>query len=638
MLAVVPPKRRDGNSSFVKLVSYTVCREDVNLSETLSPDNPTFRLPRSEEAIFNNLVSYATRNALPDSDDVIAMFPDGRQQVKFDKVVCETNCFSLASAASEMNMVAMQNARCKDPVYHTILSWPEGERPTHDQIFESARHCLKGLGMADHQYVFAIHDDTDNLHVHLSVNRVNPVTYKAASLYNDHFVLDRCCREMELKHQWKHDNGPYRVNDQDMVVRNKNFYKPAPAAARRLEFFSDKESLHTYAVDHCRDKIETLLMSDQQYQWDDIHDVFHAAGLELRQKGTGLAIYDINDDSQIPLRASRLHPELTLADQQEHIGAFELAPKRDDAPGRLVQNCVPVESLYDSLLHCRDRGARAERRIARAEAREDLIGRYKSYKNGFVRPDLSKDDMRTRFREVAAEYRVRKNHVRLVQRDPLLRKLMYRALEVDKMKAMSALKIQIRTERDAIKASPDARPLSYRAWVEVQASQLDAAAVSQLRGWAYRQQRQNRTAPISGNVFLNAVADDVKPATIRGYETTVKRDGAVVYSSGGKPVLMDRGVLIEVADAPEERGKNLAMAMHITAQKSGERSEIRGDTAFVRDAIGRIPHFNSSSGKTVPLTHPVQRQWAGYDAPKPAEEKQVVPQNAAPRYTPPKPQ
>lgn len=235
-------------------------------------------------------------------------------------------------------------------------------------------------------------------------------------------------------------------------------------------------------------------------------------------------------------------------------------------------------------------------------------------------------------------YRVRKNHVRLVQRDPLLRRLMYRALEVDKMKAMSALKIQIRTERDAIKASPDARPLSYRAWVEVQASQLDAAAVSQLRGWAYRQQRQNRTAPISGNVFLNAVADDVKPATIRGYETTVKRDGAVVYSSGGKPVLMDRGVLIEVADAPEERGKNLAMAMHITAQKSGERSEIRGETAFVRDAIGRIPHFNASSGKTVPLTHPVQRQWAGYDVPKPAEEKQVAPQNAAPRYTPPKPQ
>lgn len=638
MLAVVPPKRRDGNSSFVKLVSYTVCREDVSLSETLSPDNPTFRRPRSEEAIFNNLVGYATRNALPDSEDVIATFPDGRQQVKFDKVICETNCFSLASAASEMNMVAMQNTRCQDPVYHTILSWPEGERPTPDQIFESARHCLKGLGMADHQYVFAIHDDTDNLHVHLSVNRVNPVSYKAASLYNDHFVLDRCCRELELKYQWKHDNGPYRVNDQGMVVRNKQFYKPAPAAARRLEFFSDKESLHTYAVDHCRKKIDTLFISGQQYHWDDIHDVLHAAGLELRQKGTGLAIYDLNDDSHIPLRASRLHPELTLDEQQELIGVFEKAPVRDTVPGRLLQNCVAIESLYDSLLHCRDRGARAERRIARAEAREDLIGRYQTYKKGFVRPGISKEDMRTRFRELAAEYRIRKNHVRLVQRDPLLRKLMYRALEVDKLKAMSALKIQIRTERDAIKSSSDARPLSYRAWVEVQATHLDTAAVSQLRGWAYRQKRQNRTAPISGNVILNAVADDVKPAIIRGYETTVKRDGAVVYSSGGKPVLLDRGVLIEVADAPEERGKNLAMALHITAQKSGERSEIRGENDFVRDTIQRIPQFNASSGKTVPLTHPVQRQWAGYDAHKPKDEIQPVPQSPAPRYTPPKPQ
>lgn len=220
MLAVVAERRRDGKSSFVHLVSYTILREDLEMAETRSPDKPFIRKSRSEEAIFNDLVNYATQNALPDSQDVIAIFPDGRQWLRCDKVLCETNCFSLATASTEMDMVAMQNARCVDPIWHVILSWPEKERPTHDQIFSSARHCLEQMGMEGHQYIFAIHDDTDNLHCHLTVNRINPVSLKAASLYNDHFVLDRCCRELELKNGWKHDNGPYVVDEEGAVVRS----------------------------------------------------------------------------------------------------------------------------------------------------------------------------------------------------------------------------------------------------------------------------------------------------------------------------------------------------------------------------------------------------------------------------------
>ncbi|ALX97524.1 hypothetical protein AV650_28680 (plasmid) [Serratia fonticola] len=614
MLAVVAERRRDGKSSFVQLVSYTILRDDVEMSETLSPERPFVRKSRSEDKIFNDLVGYATRNALPDSQDVIATFPDGRQQVRCDKVICETNCFSLATASTEMDMVALQNTRCNDPVYHAILSWPESESPTPDQIFESARHCLKRLGMEGHQYVFAIHDDTDNLHCHLTVNRINPVNYKAASLYNDRFTLDRCCRELELKNGWKHDNGPYMVNDSGAIVRRQKFYKSAPAAARQLEHFGDKESLFSYAVDNCREKMDALFLGGN-YDWDGVHDILIAAGLELRQKGEGLAIYDVADDEQAPIKASDLHPELTLSCQQELIGGFTRASviREVNRDGKdVLLSAVDIESQYDNRLHRRDKEARAERRNSRAEARQDLIARYKAYKTSFVRPVISADAARTRFRELAAGYRIRKNNVRMTERDPLLRKLMFRALEVEKMRDMAALRLQIRDERKALKEMPGSRPLSYRAWVEVQATGNDAAAISQLRGWAYREKRKNRTAPISDNIILHSVADDIRPSQIRGYDTNVNRDGAVVYSSGGKPVLLDRGLYIEVADAPAEKGKNLAMALHITGEKSGETVEVRGDKAFVQRTIQYIPHFNASSGKTVPLTHPVQRQKAGY--------------------------
>ncbi|WP_312284309.1 TraI/MobA(P) family conjugative relaxase [Yokenella regensburgei] len=614
MLAVVAERRRDGKSSFVQLVSYTILRDDVEMSETLSPERPFIRQSRSEYHIFNDLVGYATRNALPDSQDVIATFPDGRQQVRCDQVICETNCFSLATASTEMDMVTIENTRCNDPVYHAILSWPESERPTPDQIFDSARHCLKRLGMAGHQYVFAIHDDTDNLHCHLTVNRINPVSYKAASLYNDRFTLDRCCRELELKNGWKHDNGPYRVNDSGAIVRRQKFYKSAPAAARQLEYFGDKESLYSYAVDHCRDKMDVLFLGGS-YDWDRVHDILIAAGLELRQKGEGLAIYDVADDEQAPIKASDLHPELTLSSQQMLIGAFTRASviREVNREGKdVLLSGVDIESQYDNRLHCRDKGARAERRNSRAEARQDLIARYKAYKTSFVWTGITADATRTRFRELAAGYRIRKNNVRMAERDPLLRKLMFRALEVEKMKDMAALRLQLRDEKKALKVMPGSRPLSYRAWVEVQATGNDAAAISQLRGWAYREKRKNRTLAISDNIILHSVADDIRPSQIRGYDTCVNRDGAVVYSSGSKPVLLDRGLYIEVADAPAEKGKNLAMALHITGEKSGETVEVRGDKAFVQSTIQYIPHFNASSGKTISLTHPAQRQKAGY--------------------------
>lgn len=131
------------------------------------------------------------------------------------------------------------------------------------------------------------------------------------------------------------------------------------------------------------------------------------------------------------------------------------------------------------------------------------------------------------------------------------------------------------------------------------------------------------------------ITADIKPSQIRGYDTHVNRDGAVVYSSGGKPVLLDRGLFIEVANVPAEKGKNLAMALHILGQKSGEKVEVRGDKSFVQGTLQCIPHFNASSGKTVPMTHPAQRRQAGYDLSQMSDSPPVSPSRVPNRFTPP---
>ena len=81
-----------------------------------------------------------------------------------------------------MNAVAAQNTRCKAPAFHFILTWPEHEYPDPAAIFDAAEHAIKTLKLAEHQYVLAVHVDTDNIHCHVAVNRIHPKTFKSRNI------------------------------------------------------------------------------------------------------------------------------------------------------------------------------------------------------------------------------------------------------------------------------------------------------------------------------------------------------------------------------------------------------------------------------------------------------------------------
>ncbi|WP_247391712.1 relaxase/mobilization nuclease domain-containing protein [Ralstonia pseudosolanacearum] len=117
----------------------------------------------------------------------------------------------IQTASAEMNAVARKNTRCQDPVYHFILSWPEHEKPAPEAIFDAAEHAIKSLGFEEHQYVIAIHANTDNIHAHVAMNRVHPTTYKSRHIEWAKRTLHFAARESEIKHGWTHDNGIYVV-------------------------------------------------------------------------------------------------------------------------------------------------------------------------------------------------------------------------------------------------------------------------------------------------------------------------------------------------------------------------------------------------------------------------------------------
>ena len=100
-----------------------------------------------------------------------------------DKVeyVNTLDVFEPSMAIQEMESLALENTRSADPVFNCILSWRENEIPSHGQADEAVQIVLRELGLEGCQVHYALHRNTENLHMHICVNRIDPETYSLNS-------------------------------------------------------------------------------------------------------------------------------------------------------------------------------------------------------------------------------------------------------------------------------------------------------------------------------------------------------------------------------------------------------------------------------------------------------------------------
>ena len=111
---------------------------------------------------FANLVNYIT-----DSQDKI----DRVGQISF------SNCHSskLDMAINEILATQQMNTRTtKDKTYHLIVSFSAGENPSKEILDDVEKTICKDLGFAEHQRVSVVHYDTDNVHMHIAINKIHP--------------------------------------------------------------------------------------------------------------------------------------------------------------------------------------------------------------------------------------------------------------------------------------------------------------------------------------------------------------------------------------------------------------------------------------------------------------------------------
>lgn len=465
---------------------------------------------------------------------------------------------NLDDAAIELYAVAAKNTRVTDPVLHMVVSWPEFERPSNEDIFWAGRRLLKSLNLHEHQSIMAIHGDTDNIHVHIEVNRVHPTTYRAQHLPWLHKTLHREARHIEIAKDWFHDNGLFVVQQtpdgHKFVVPNTGYVETAaivhgrhaassdsgsavplggPLSPETVEYTIDAPPLDPLPqMDHwsdepslitiCREIVadEVLAAIDVDPTWDAVHHVLAGHGMQIRKSGPNSWQLDAMKESGgevIHLPASKALRKLQLGKLDERLGEFSPAPgPLRPAPDRAANHADPKPTRRERPPSKRDPNKRLERRLQRAEQRTALIERYRAEKAKATsdRATLREEGKKiTTWRTaehavLRAEFAPRRA---AIQANPHLsdsvKRQQYSLLAMERIQTKLRIDAVAKERRDALSASLIPIP-QWRPWVEKQASAGDEAAISALRGMVYQERRDAAKSARDGDNDHAAVASD----------------------------------------------------------------------------------------------------------------------------------
>ncbi|EJT9668014.1 relaxase/mobilization nuclease domain-containing protein [Salmonella enterica] len=323
MNAIIPDKRKDGKSSFEDLVSYVSVRDDIpesDLQEAL--ERADIKPETSHRNRFHRLVDYATRLRNESFVALVDVMEDGCEWVDFYGVTCFHNCVSIETASQEMEYTARQARFRKsnsDPVFHYILSWQAHESPRPEQLYGSVRHTLKALGLSSHQYVSAVHTDTDNLHVHVAVNRVHPETGYINDLSFSKEKLSRACRELELKYGFSPDNGCWVHAPGNRIVRRTSAERDRLNAWRR----GKKQTLKEYIADTAIAGLREKPVSD----WLSLHRRLAEDGLYLMVHDGEFMVMDGWERSRAGIALSAFGPSWSGQKLAQKFGDYQPVPQ-----------------------------------------------------------------------------------------------------------------------------------------------------------------------------------------------------------------------------------------------------------------------------------------------------------------------
>ncbi|MFH0785234.1 MAG: TraI/MobA(P) family conjugative relaxase, partial [Pseudomonadota bacterium] len=461
------------------------------------------------------------------------------EQGKTERVgLCTTtNCDAdtIPTVIGEVLATQRLNTRATgDKTYHLLVSFRPGENPDAKVLKSIEERICSGLGYGDHQRVSVVHYDTDNLHIHIAINKIHPTRLTMHEPYKAYQALAELCSVLERDYGLDLDNHQSRRT-------------AAEGRAADMERHSGIESLLSWIRRECLEKIRGA------QSWPELHQVLHENGLELRERGNGLII---EADNGTMVKASTVARDISKAKLEDRLGLFEASVERtgrkereyQKRPVRMRINTVELYAKYKSeILNLSATGSRELEKI-----------RYQKNK---------------KIEAAKRTNRLLRLTIKLMKGRPV-KKLLYAQTHKKLQREVESINNHYQKERQALKDQYQRR--TWADWLKKKALDGDAEALTALR--AREAARGLRGDTIRG---------EGQPGPASSHTTVVDnitKKGTIIVHTG-KGAVRDDGDKLQVSRKVTK--ESLREALQLAIVRYGNRITINGTAGF-KELIAQV--------------------------------------------------
>ena len=522
----------------------------------------------------------------------------------------------LKSQKAEMTALAQEAVRSKDPIDHWVLSWKSHERPTSEQAREAAAIFIKQCGLEGHQYIIGLHDDTDNMHLHIAVNRVHPDTCKVVKINKgfDKEAGHQAIAIIEKKQGWSvEENARYRTNDCAELIIDPATKRPQiftegekqqqpTAKAQAMEIQTGQKSAQRVGIENAAPIIALATT------WKELHAAMAEAGMQYQRKGSG-AVVQVGDEF---VKASSITPKASLSALQKRLGPYQ--PPQEIKPNEYHHHHAPQKphaleagkepgNRLRSLSKCnlavltnqgKTRSAGVLHIDGRAGGRSvDGLRRDTGRDNSKLTPQPLREKQPgwNEYIAIRDAQKVAKTHetialqkrhgddrTALAAKQKAERDELFKGNWNSKGEARNVLKSVIATQQAAEKLEQRERHAAERKALQAQYKPLPM-----YKQWKEQPQIVGMNVRPLIDQHIERDKQRTVAQTLRALSHSVDARKHITYQLGRRNVFRDEGRTIAVLDTKSDRG--IAAALAVAQQKFGQTLELTGSDEFKRKAV-----------------------------------------------------
>jgi hypothetical protein len=448
-----------------------------------------------------------------------------------------SNCYSddQTAALIEIQNTQEMNKRAKsDKTCHLVLSFPEGERLSHADLNKIEERFCDALGFTGHQRFSVVHDDTNNLHMHIAINKIHPINLTIHNPYYDYKKVAKLCEQIEQEY------GLTKVNHE--TVSDK-----ASRVAQEIEARTGVESLLSWIKRKCLDEMK------QSGNWQDLHKVLARHGLEIKERGNGFVLVANNGTA---VKASSIDRSLSKGNLTQRLGAFVPGEHSDQSSRpdtkqyqpRPLQNRIDTSKLY-----------------ARYQQEQENSARQRSSQWAILRQ--SRDQLIDRAQR---EAKLKRNIIKSIKAGRLAKKALYATAHQQFKTTIAVIKSDYQKSYQHSKAHHSR--MGWLDWLAKEAKNGNAEALAVLRS--------RRSGQFKGNQVSAKQSDDgfsTDDYFKSSFVESITKIGTVTYKAGSTTIRDDGKRLIVLSDTTQDA---LVDILQVAMKKYGSHLAINGTESF----------------------------------------------------------